>query len=96
MHSNALRRLKLETDLRRGLERGELLVYYQPIISLKSGKIKGFEALSRWKHPDGMISPADFIPIFSRRNSPHDSPFESRAVARGLRAALRVAISARL
>jgi PAS domain S-box-containing protein len=63
MHSTAVRRLKLETDLRRGMERGELLVYYQPIISLKSGKIKGFEALSRWKHPDGMISPADFIPV---------------------------------
>jgi len=63
MHSNAVRRLKLETDLRRGLERGELVVYYQPIVSLRSGKIAGFEALSRWKHPDGMISPADFIPV---------------------------------
>ncbi|MGA9507724.1 MAG: EAL domain-containing protein [Candidatus Sulfotelmatobacter sp.] len=63
MHSNAVRRLKLETDLRIGLERGELLVYYQPIVSLRSGRITGFEALSRWKHPDGMISPADFIPV---------------------------------
>ncbi|MGA9353762.1 MAG: EAL domain-containing protein [Terriglobales bacterium] len=63
MHSKALRRLKLETDLRLGLERGELLVYYQPIISLRSGKITSFEALSRWNHPDGMISPADFIPV---------------------------------
>ena len=63
MHSNAVRRLKLETDLRLGLERGELLVYYQPIVSLRSGKISGFEALSRWKHPDGLISPADFIPV---------------------------------
>lgn len=63
MHSTAVRRLKLETDLRLGLERGELLVYYQPIISLRSGKITGFEALSRWKHPEGMISPADFIPV---------------------------------
>src|ERR1700690_496233 len=63
MHSNAVRRLKLETDLRLGLERGELLVYYQPIVSLRSGKITGFEALSRWKHPEGMISPADFIPV---------------------------------
>lgn len=63
MHSTAVRRLKLETDLRRGLEQGELLVYYQPIISLESGKIVGFEALSRWKTMHGMVSPADFIPI---------------------------------
>ncbi|MGB8980187.1 MAG: EAL domain-containing protein [Terriglobales bacterium] len=63
MHLKAVRRLKLETDLRLGLERGELLVYYQPIVSLRSGKITGFEALSRWNHPDGMISPADFIPV---------------------------------
>ena len=63
MHSTAVRRLKLETDLRRGLERGELIVYYQPIVSLGSGRITGFEALSRWPHPDGMISPAEFIPV---------------------------------
>ncbi|HJU11728.1 MAG TPA: diguanylate cyclase, partial [Candidatus Binataceae bacterium] len=63
MHSSAVRRLKLETDLRRGIDQGELLVYYQPIIALDSGKIVGFEALSRWKTLQGMISPADFIPI---------------------------------
>ena len=63
MHSSAVRRLKLETDLRRGLEHGELLVYYQPIISLESGKIVGFEALSRWKTVQGMVSPLEFIPV---------------------------------
>lgn len=63
MHSNAVRRLKLETDLRRGLEQGEVLVYYQPIIALDTGKIVGFEALSRWKTPEGMVSPAEFIPV---------------------------------
>jgi diguanylate cyclase (GGDEF)-like protein/PAS domain S-box-containing protein len=63
MHSTAVRRLKLETDLRRGIEHGELLVYYQPIISLESGRIVGFEALSRWKTVQGMVSPLDFIPI---------------------------------
>ncbi len=63
MHSSAVRRLKLETDLRRGMEHGELLVYYQPIISLESGKIVGFEALSRWKTVQGMVSPLDFIPV---------------------------------
>ena len=63
MHSSAVRRLKLETDLRRGLERGELIVYYQPIISLRDGRIAGFEALSRWQSPEGMVSPADFIPV---------------------------------
>jgi diguanylate cyclase (GGDEF)-like protein/PAS domain S-box-containing protein len=63
MHSSAVRRLKLETDLRRGLEQGELLVYYQPILSLESGKIIGFESLSRWKTAQGMVSPAEFIPV---------------------------------
>jgi diguanylate cyclase (GGDEF)-like protein/PAS domain S-box-containing protein len=63
MHSSAVRRLKLETDLRLGMERGELLVYYQPIVSLASGLIVGFEALSRWQRPDGMVSPAEFIPV---------------------------------
>jgi diguanylate cyclase (GGDEF)-like protein/PAS domain S-box-containing protein len=63
MHSSAVRRLKLETDLRRGMEHGELLVYYQPIISLESGRIVGFEALSRWKTVQGMVPPVEFIPI---------------------------------
>jgi len=63
MHSAAIKRLKLETELRRGLEQGELLAYYQPIISLRTGKIAGFEALSRWQRPSGMVMPADFIPV---------------------------------
>lgn len=63
MHSSALRRLKMESDLRRGIENHELAVFYQPIISLQTGKIAGFEALSRWQHPSGMISPAEFIPV---------------------------------
>jgi diguanylate cyclase (GGDEF)-like protein/PAS domain S-box-containing protein len=63
MHSSAVRRLKLETDLRLGIERGELIVYYQPIVSLASGKIIGFEALSRWQRPDGMVSPVEFISV---------------------------------
>jgi PAS domain S-box-containing protein len=63
MHSTAVRRLKLETDLRLGLERGELIVYYQPIVSLESGRIVGFEALSRWLRPEGMVSPLEFIPV---------------------------------
>ncbi len=63
MHSSAVRRLKLETDLRLGLERGELIVYYQPIVSLMSGKIIGFEALSRWQRPEGLVPPVEFIPV---------------------------------
>ncbi len=63
MHYRAVQRLRLETDLRRGLENGELLVYYQPIVCLASGKIIGFEALSRWRRPEGLVSPAEFIPV---------------------------------
>jgi diguanylate cyclase (GGDEF)-like protein/PAS domain S-box-containing protein len=63
MHSRALNRLTMETKLRRGLENGELLVYYQPIVSLASGRIAGFEALSRWRTPEGLVPPAEFIPI---------------------------------
>ena len=63
MHATALKRLKLETDLRKALDRGEFLVYYQPIISLQTGKIIGFEALSRWQRPEGIIPPMEFIPV---------------------------------
>lgn len=64
MHHRALASLQLETDLRRALERQEFVVNYQPIVSLTSGTICGFEALVRWYHVDrGFISPAEFIPI---------------------------------
>jgi predicted signal transduction protein with EAL and GGDEF domain len=63
MHTFAVKRLRLETDLRRALELGEFRVHYQPIVSLQSGKITGFEALSRWQRPEGLLLPAHFIQI---------------------------------
>lgn len=64
MHDQAVARLQLENDLRRAIERQEFFLHYQPIVSLKTGKVAGFEALVRWKHPErGMVSPAEFIPI---------------------------------
>jgi diguanylate cyclase (GGDEF)-like protein/PAS domain S-box-containing protein len=64
MRDRALQRLQLETDLRRAIEREEFEVYYQPITSLDMGKLAGFEALARWRHPvRGAISPAEFIPV---------------------------------
>jgi diguanylate cyclase (GGDEF)-like protein/PAS domain S-box-containing protein len=64
MHVRAVTLLKLENDLRRAIAHQELQVYYQPIVSLPTKKITGFEALVRWQHPErGFIPPSDFIPV---------------------------------
>jgi len=68
MESRVRERVILEADLRKGLERGEFRLYYQPIYSLETEAIMGFEALIRWQHPDsGFMSPAKFIPIAEER-----------------------------
>lgn len=64
MRASVMARLELETDLRRALERGEFRNFYQPIVSLQSGEITGFEALLRWEHPTrGLLGPKEFISV---------------------------------
>lgn len=64
MHTEALERLQMETDLRYAVERKELVLHYQPVVSLPNGRIAGVEALVRWNHPvRGRVPPIEFIPI---------------------------------
>jgi diguanylate cyclase (GGDEF)-like protein/PAS domain S-box-containing protein len=64
LQPNALPQLQLETALRRAIERQELELHYQPIVSISRGHIASFEALVRWQHPElGTISPGEFIPV---------------------------------
>ena len=64
MHAVAVRRLTLETELRRALERGQLALHYQPVVKLQTGRISAVEALLRWTHPErGAVSPGEFIPV---------------------------------
>lgn len=64
MHTRAVALLKLETDLRRAIEREEFCVHFQPIVSLETQALVGFEALARWNHPErGLVPPDEFIPI---------------------------------
>ncbi len=64
LRGRALSRLRVENDLRRALERDELTLDYQPLVSLQDFSIVGVEALIRWEHPErGRIAPLDFIPV---------------------------------
>ncbi|QIZ71074.1 EAL domain-containing protein [Oxynema aestuarii] len=64
MQGDLKKLLQLENDLRHGIDRAEFVLYYQPIVCLKTNTVTGFEALVRWQHPErGFISPAQFIPV---------------------------------
>ncbi len=64
MNEKVVERVELENGLRQALQNGEIIVYYQPIVTLRTGRIIGFEALARWQHPTkGMIPPVKFIPV---------------------------------
>jgi diguanylate cyclase (GGDEF)-like protein len=64
MREEAVDRLRMMADLRRAIEGDELSLHYQPIVSLESGCVSGFEALVRWQHPvHGMVGPDRFVPL---------------------------------
>lgn len=64
MTTGGVERFSLESQLRKGLERDELRLYYQPKVDVQTNQIVGAEALVRWQHPEfGLLSPGDFIPL---------------------------------
>jgi diguanylate cyclase (GGDEF)-like protein/PAS domain S-box-containing protein len=64
MRARAAQRVEIESGLRRALESKEMVLFYQPQVSATSGRINGFEALLRWRHPErGLLGPGEFIPI---------------------------------
>jgi diguanylate cyclase (GGDEF)-like protein/PAS domain S-box-containing protein len=64
MQARSAAALRLHAELHHALDRGELRVFYQPIVGLVDGKVRAFEALVRWIHPErGLVSPAEFIPV---------------------------------
>ena len=70
MHTQAVNRLTIETDIRKAIEREEFVIYYQPIVDIlgdeqsKAGRLIGFEALLRWQHPTrGLVLPKEFVSI---------------------------------
>ncbi len=64
MHAEAVRRIEIETQLRTAIAESQFMLYYQPTIDLKTGRLTGVEALVRWQHPRrGIVSPLEFIPL---------------------------------
>jgi diguanylate cyclase (GGDEF)-like protein/PAS domain S-box-containing protein len=64
LYAQAVARLKVKTDLLKAVEHREFKIHYQPLVSLNSGRIIGFEAFGKWEHPDrGLISLVDFLPL---------------------------------
>jgi diguanylate cyclase (GGDEF)-like protein/PAS domain S-box-containing protein len=64
MHEGLVARMRLEADLRKALAEDQFIVYYQPMVSMRTGEITGMEALVRWQHPErGLVPPNDFIPL---------------------------------
>jgi diguanylate cyclase (GGDEF)-like protein/PAS domain S-box-containing protein len=63
-YEHGVQALRTAGELRRGIERGEIVPYFQPIVDLRSGRVISYEVLSRWLHPDrGMLGPAEFLPL---------------------------------
>jgi diguanylate cyclase (GGDEF)-like protein/PAS domain S-box-containing protein len=64
MRGRAIARMELESDLRKAIDEEHFLLYYQPEVSLTTGKVVGYEALVRWNHPQrGMVMPGEFLPL---------------------------------
>ena len=63
MHGEAARRMELEHKLRAALDQQEFVIHYQPIVDVVSGRIQSLEALLRWSQPEGIVSPAHFLPL---------------------------------
>ena len=64
LHARALARMRLEGRIRKAIKEDQLMLHYQPLVSLADGSLYGFEALVRWEDPDhGMVAPADFMPV---------------------------------
>jgi diguanylate cyclase (GGDEF)-like protein/PAS domain S-box-containing protein len=64
MHTDAIRRIEVESELRSAIDESEFVLYYQPTIDLRTGRLTGVEALVRWQHPRrGLVPPMEFIPM---------------------------------